>query len=72
MERLQEMREQALRDPLHFVTALQNGENLNLPGPQEIVQVFILINCFMCTSVRCFRLGLVFHESKCDLNDYLV
>ncbi|XP_047473792.1 ZZ-type zinc finger-containing protein 3-like isoform X3 [Penaeus chinensis] len=39
MERLQEMREQALRDPLHFVTALQNGENLNLPGPQEIVQI---------------------------------
>lgn len=39
MERLQEAREEALRDPLEFVTALQNGVCLNLPGPQEITQI---------------------------------
>lgn len=39
VERLQEVREEALKDPITFVMALQNGENLNLPGPQEIAQV---------------------------------
>ncbi|XP_042228069.1 ZZ-type zinc finger-containing protein 3-like isoform X3 [Homarus americanus] len=39
MERLQEAREEALQDPLGFVTSLQNGDSLNLPGPQEIIQI---------------------------------
>ncbi|KAK7074873.1 ZZ-type zinc finger-containing protein 3 [Halocaridina rubra] len=39
LERLQEARDEALTNPLSFVTALQNGENLNLPAPQEIVQI---------------------------------
>lgn len=39
VERLQEVREEVLKDPITFVMALQNGENLNLPGPQEIVQI---------------------------------
>lgn len=39
MERLQEARDEALRDPLGFVTALENGDSLNLPGPQEITPV---------------------------------
>uniref|UniRef100_A0A0P4X1U2 Uncharacterized protein n=2 Tax=Scylla olivacea TaxID=85551 RepID=A0A0P4X1U2_SCYOL len=39
VEQLQEARESVLKDPIAFVMALQNGENLNLPGPQEIVQI---------------------------------
>lgn len=39
VERLLEAREEAMKDPLKFVTALENGENLNLPGPQEIIQI---------------------------------
>lgn len=39
MERLQEVREIAMQDPLSFVTALQNGDNLNLPSHQDIAQV---------------------------------
>ncbi|KAK4303731.1 hypothetical protein Pmani_024279 [Petrolisthes manimaculis] len=39
IERLQEVRDVALQEPLAFVTALQNGENLNLPSPQNIVQI---------------------------------
>lgn len=39
MERLQEAREEAHKDPLKFVTALQNGDNLNLPAPQDITQI---------------------------------
>ena len=39
VERLHEARESVLKDPVAFVMALQNGENLNLPDPQEIIQV---------------------------------
>ncbi|XP_076067520.1 ada2a-containing complex component 1 isoform X2 [Oratosquilla oratoria] len=39
LERLQEAREEALKDPIQFVTALQNGQNLRLPGPQDITQI---------------------------------
>lgn len=39
MERLQEARDEALRDPLGFVRALENGVSLNLPSPQEITPI---------------------------------
>ncbi|KAG0725495.1 ZZ-type zinc finger-containing protein 3 [Chionoecetes opilio] len=39
VERLQDVREEVLKDPMAFVMALQNGENLNLPSPQEIVEI---------------------------------
>jgi len=39
LERLEDVRDKAMSDPLGFVTSLQNGENLNLPAPQDIVQI---------------------------------
>ncbi|CAL4064802.1 unnamed protein product, partial [Meganyctiphanes norvegica] len=39
LEQLEEVRDKAMNDPLGFVTSLQNGENLNLPASQDIVQI---------------------------------
>ncbi|XP_050738987.1 ZZ-type zinc finger-containing protein 3-like isoform X1 [Eriocheir sinensis] len=39
VERLQEAREEVLKDPVAFVTGLQNGDNLDLPDPQNIAQI---------------------------------
>ena len=58
VDRLHEVRGEVLKDPTAFVMALQNGENLNLPNPQEIVEVGTCILGWIDVILLCVTLSV--------------